>query len=74
MMLALVSAIAGLWSLYASFEVYRLRRAWTGYVSAGLSFMSLAVLLVGPAISIASILLLRKANAEDEFEDAPTPA
>lgn len=71
--LAFVSAAAALWSFYASFEVYRLRRAWTGYVSAGLTFLSLGFALIGPAIAIATIVLLRKAAAEAEFEEAATP-
>ena len=74
MALAIVSLIAGLWSLYASFEVYRLRRAWTGYVSVGLTFMSLSFALVGPALAIATLTLMRKASAENEFEEAVATA
>lgn len=69
MALAVVGVSAGLWSLCASFEVYRLRRAWTGYVSVGLLFTSLASMLIGPALAIATHFLMRKASAEREFEE-----
>lgn len=67
--LALLSAAAGIWSLYASFEVYRLRRAWTGYVSVGLTFMSVAFALIGPVFAIVTVVLLRRAAAEGEFQE-----
>lgn len=67
MAVAFVSAIAGLWSVYASFEIYRLHRIWVGYVAAALELVSLAFLVVGPALAISAFVLLQKARGENEF-------
>lgn len=72
--LAALSLVAGLWCLLASFEVYRVRRPWVGHVGAALSLVSLGFLLVGPALGVAIIFLLRKAAGEKEFDGAATAA
>ena len=66
--------VAGIWSLYASFEVYRLRRAWTGYLAAALNVLTIAFFVAGPALALAAFVFLQKARGEDEFEGAATPA
>lgn len=73
-MLATASLVAGAWCLYASFEVYRLRRAWTGYVGAALGAASLGFLALGPALAVGAFLLLQRARAESEFDGAPAAA
>lgn len=67
---AAASLAAGVWSVYASFEVYRLRRPWTGHLAAGLNAATFAFLVLGPALALATFLLLRKARGEREFEEA----
>lgn len=67
--LGVVSLVAGLSCLYASFEVYRLRRAWAGYVGAFLAFASAGFVLIGPVLGVASFVLLQKARSEEEFVD-----
>lgn len=67
---AAASLVAGAWSLYASFEIYRVRRAWVGYVAVALNVVSVAFLLLGPALAVATFVLLQKARGEDEFEGA----
>lgn len=67
---AAASLAAGAWSLYASFEVYRLRRPWTGHVAAALNVATFAFAALGPALGIATFILLRKAGGEREFEEA----
>ena len=73
--LAGASLVAGAWCVYASFEVYRLRRAWTGYVGVALAIVTLGFLALGPALAVGAFVLLQRARAENEFDDAaPTAA
>ncbi len=58
---------AGLWCGFAAWQVYHLRRSWTGYVAIGLACVSMGLYIMGPILAVTALVLLVKANREQEF-------
>ncbi len=61
---------AGLWCAYASWQIYHLQRPWTGFVAIGLAAVSLGLYVMGPILAATALVLLLKANRENEFATA----
>lgn len=61
---------AGLWGLFAAWQVYHLKRPWTGYLAIGLAGLAMGLYLIGPILAATALVLLLKAGRENEFATA----
>lgn len=64
---ATIDIVAGIAMMLVSREIFHLRRPRLGYIAAGLGVVTLGLYVIGPALGITAVLLLRLAKAEDEF-------
>jgi hypothetical protein len=55
---------------YASWQIYHLRRPWTGYLGLALSAATMGFYVFGPLLAATTLVLLLMARHEDEFSAA----
>ncbi len=65
--------VAGLASLWGARQSFRLVRPWGGAIGAVAALLGAGFYVLGPALGLAALELLRRADQEDEFVQA-TPA
>ncbi len=58
---------AGGWCAYASWQIYHLRKPWTGFVAAGVAALSMGLVIIGPLLAATALVLILMAGREREF-------
>jgi hypothetical protein len=66
-----VDLVAGLFTIIAAREIYNLRRPWIGVAGGVLCIVTFAMYVLGPALGVTILILLRLANGEGEFDPVP---
>jgi hypothetical protein len=59
--------VAGVFCAWASWEIYHLRRPWSGAVGGVVGILALGLYIVGPLLAIVALVMMALAARENEF-------
>lgn len=62
--------LAGMFGAFASWQIYHLRRPWSGYAAIVLAAVSMGFYVIAPLLAATTLVLMLMANREGEFATA----